>query len=57
MPLAYSGFTKTAQNLRMSPPEKLNMDAYWPVTRDVGSVADSPEADDAEERKEVAAKG
>lgn len=57
MPLAYSGFTKTAQNLRMSPPEKLNMDAYWPVTRDVGSVADGPEADEAEERKEVAAKG
>lgn len=37
IPLAYSTFTKnSAGPLKMLPPDKLNMDAYWPVTRDTG---------------------
>jgi hypothetical protein len=36
--LAYSSFTKTASAQKMNPPDALNMDAYWPVTRDTGSA-------------------
>lgn len=57
IPLAYSGFTKTATTLKMNPPDKLNMDAYWPVTRDAGSaMAAEKAASAAAEGKEVAAK-
>jgi hypothetical protein len=38
MPLAYSTFTKASEALSMTPPEMLNMEAYWPVTRDTGSA-------------------
>jgi hypothetical protein len=37
IPLAYSGFTKTASTLKLIPPDMLNMDASWPATRDTGS--------------------
>lgn len=53
IPLAYTGFTKTATSLTMTPPDMLNMDAYWPVTRDTGSAMSSETAADA---KAVAAK-
>ncbi len=38
VPLAYTGFStaKDAVPLTMAPPEKLNMEAYWPVTQDTG---------------------
>ncbi|MDZ4287045.1 MAG: hypothetical protein U0984_03760, partial [Prosthecobacter sp.] len=40
IPLAYQGFVSNAGGvIRMTPPEALNMDAYWPVTRDPGLVA------------------
>lgn len=47
VPLAYTNFTvakevkadKPAAMLTMAPPEKLNMEAYWPVTRDSESKA------------------
>ncbi len=57
IPLAYSGFTKTATTLKMNPPDTLNMDAYWPVTRDAGSaMAAEKAASAAADGKEVAAK-
>jgi len=35
MPLAYQGFgDNEGKSYQMKPPEKLNMDAYWPLTRD-----------------------
>jgi hypothetical protein len=37
IPLAYSSFTKSASVVKMTPPAFLNMDAFWPVTRDTGS--------------------
>ena len=38
MPLAYQGFgAKDGKPLEMKPPEKLNMEAYWPLTRDPAS--------------------
>jgi hypothetical protein len=55
IPLAYSGFTKTDTAVKMTPPEQLNMDAYWPVTRDTGSAMEAEEKA-AAEGKEVAAK-
>jgi len=54
MPLAYTTFTKTAASLKMTPPEMLNMEAYWPVTRDTGSAM-AAEASTAE-GEQVAAK-
>jgi hypothetical protein len=45
IPLAYSTFTKQApHSLAMTPPETLNMDAYWPVTRDTGSALEAEQA-------------
>jgi hypothetical protein len=39
MPLAYQGFAaKDGTQFQMKPPTKLNMDAYWPLTRDPGAV-------------------
>jgi hypothetical protein len=41
IPLAYQGFISSAGNeMHMTPPAMLNMDAYWPVTRDPGLMAD-----------------
>lgn len=38
IPLAYNDFTKAAsKDFKMTPPERLNMDAFWPVTRDTGA--------------------
>jgi hypothetical protein len=38
MPLAYQGFdAKDGKPLEMKPPEMLNMEAYWPLTRDPAS--------------------
>jgi hypothetical protein len=50
IPLAYSSFTKSALAVKMTPPAFLNMDAYWPVTRDTGSAMANEEL----ARKEVA---
>lgn len=41
VPLAYKGFKSKAGEIEMKPPEKLNMDAYWPITRDPGLIAES----------------
>ncbi|WP_395715577.1 hypothetical protein [Prosthecobacter sp.] len=39
MPLAYQGFAaKDGKQFEMKPPLKLNMDAYWPLTRDPGAA-------------------
>jgi hypothetical protein len=39
MPLAYQGFAaKDGKEFQMKPPAKLNMDAYWPLTRDPGAA-------------------
>ncbi len=39
MPLAYQGFgSKDGKQFQMKPPAKLNMDAYWPLTRDPSSA-------------------
>ena len=39
MPLSYTGFvTKDGKQFQMNPPAKLNMDAYWPLTRDPGAA-------------------
>jgi hypothetical protein len=57
IPLAYTGFTKTASSLKMSPPGMLNMDAYWPVTRDAGSAMAAVEGEIPSERKDVVATG
>lgn len=35
IPLAYRSFTASLPELKMSPPEKLNMDAIWPITQDI----------------------
>jgi len=40
VPLAYQGFNSKVGAITMAPPEKLNMDAYWPITRDPGLVAE-----------------
>jgi len=53
IPLAYTAFTKSEVALKMTPPEQLNMDAYWPVTRDTGSAMSVEEKTGA--GKEVAA--
>jgi len=35
VPLAYTGFvSKNAGTLVLTPPDRLNLDAYWPITRD-----------------------
>ena len=57
IPLAYTGFTKAASSLKMSPPGMLNMDAYWPVTRDAGSAMAAVEGEIPSERKDVVATG
>uniref|UniRef100_UPI003783CB48 hypothetical protein n=1 Tax=Prosthecobacter sp. TaxID=1965333 RepID=UPI003783CB48 len=39
MPLAYQGFgAKDGKQFEMKPPAKLNMEAYWPLTRDPASA-------------------
>jgi hypothetical protein len=44
IPLAYQGFVSNAgAPIRMTPPEALNMDAYFPVTRDPGLIAEGEE--------------
>ena len=54
VPLAYQGLMpKSGAVILMTPPEILNMDAYWPVTRDPGLMA---EGDTPAEGQEVAAK-
>ncbi len=46
MPLAYQGFaTKAGEQFKMAPPVKLNMDAYWPLTRDPGAAVLESTAD------------
>jgi hypothetical protein len=54
VPLAYSPFTAGATDLKMAPPDRLNMDAFWPVTRDVPVMASEARVDDGV--KDVAAK-
>ncbi len=49
VPLAYTSFTASAPEMKMSPPEKLNMDAFWPITRDIPIMA----ADAAEESTDL----
>jgi hypothetical protein len=41
VPLAYQGFISKVGAIAMTPPDKLNMDAYWPITRDPGLIAES----------------
>lgn len=53
VPLAYTNFTKDSAALKMTPPAALNMDAYWPVSRDTGSAMAAEAADSI---KEVAVK-
>ncbi|GEP45469.1 hypothetical protein BGE01nite_47600 [Brevifollis gellanilyticus] len=55
MPLAYTNFTNATATLKMTPPELLNMDAYWPVTRDTGSAM-AAETSELADGTEVAAK-
>jgi hypothetical protein len=39
VPLAYQGFAaKDGKQFDMKPPARLNMDAYWPLTRDPGAA-------------------
>jgi hypothetical protein len=39
MPLAYQGFSsKDGKQFQMKPPTRLNMSAYWPLTRDPNSA-------------------
>ncbi len=54
MPLAYTNFTSATASLKMKPPVLLNMDAYWPVTRDTGSAM-AAETSDLADGTEVAA--
>lgn len=49
IPLAYQGFVSNAGAIRMNPPAALNMDAYWPVTRDPGLIADGAETADGQQ--------
>ncbi|MCW0220445.1 MAG: hypothetical protein OJI67_19110 [Prosthecobacter sp.] len=38
VPLAYQALAKAGEEvLALTPPERLNMEAYWPITRDPGS--------------------
>ena len=39
LPLAYTSFTASLTEIKMSPPEKLNMDAIWPITQDIPIMA------------------
>jgi hypothetical protein len=58
IPLAYTDFTKSASTaLKMTPPERLNMDAYWPVTRDTGSAMASINSEIVGERKDIVVTG
>jgi hypothetical protein len=55
VPLAYQGLTaKSGTTIQLTPPEALNMDAYWPVTRDPGLMAEGETS--AAAGQEVAAK-
>jgi len=56
MPLAYTNFTSNTAALKMTPPELLNMDAYWPVTRDTGSTMSAEAGETNPDGPEVAAK-
>ena len=53
MPLAYTSFTKTSVAIKMSPPELLNMEAYWPVTRDPGSAMSQVSSNESGEQVAV----
>ena len=54
VPLAYQGFNSTGGvALHMTPPPMLNMDGYWPVTRDPGPAVAQESSDPAQQ---VAAK-
>jgi hypothetical protein len=43
MPITYQGISvnKESKSWKMNPPEKLNMEAYWPISRDPGVSAEN----------------